>query len=153
MGKKRNTAYGTVSTPRQVNRDNIFKITRRILQDASFYLCLLCIAILIDSDSDTSESLQKIRHWGLPSDRCWRVVWFLSWGACCGGEYFLCVASPQLCPGDQLCLATSSHTSWVHGSQKLARPSGTTQETSPGYVCGAHTSRSAYFKKSRFYFS
>ena len=53
MGKKRNTAYGTVSTPHQVNRDNIFKITRRILQDVSFYLCLLCIAILTDSDSDT----------------------------------------------------------------------------------------------------
>lgn len=151
MGKKRNTAYGTVSIPRQVNRDNIFKITRRILQDASFYLCLLCIAILIDSDSGTSESLQKI--WGLLSDRCWRVVWFLSCGACCGEECFLCVASPQLCPGDQLCLVTSSHTSWVHRSQKLARPSGTTQGTSPSYVCGAHTSRSAYFNKSRFYFS
>ena len=67
MGKKRNTAYGTVSTPHQVNRDNIFKITRRILQDVSFYLCLLCIAILTDSDSDTSESLQNIRHWGLVS--------------------------------------------------------------------------------------
>lgn len=153
MGKKRNTAYGTVSTPCQVNRDNIFKITGRILQDASFYLCLLCIAILIDSDSDTNESLQKIRHWGLLSDRGWQVVWFLSWGACCGGEYFLCVASPQLCPGDQLCLVTSSHTSWVHGSQKSAWPSGTTQEISPGYVCSAHTSRSAYFNKSRFYFS
>ena len=62
MGKKRNTAYGTVSTPHQVNRDNIFKITRRILQDVSFYLCLLCIAILTDADSDTSESLQNIRH-------------------------------------------------------------------------------------------